>query len=52
MMKKLSYKDYSKRIATRDSGSVQSHDKEESKSNITMSANSTIIIIIIFFFHH
>ena len=31
MMKKLSYKYYSKRITTRDNGNVQSHDKEESK---------------------
>ena len=28
MMKKLSYKDYNKRITTGDSGNVQSHDKE------------------------
>ena len=40
MMKKLSYKDYNKRITTRDNGNVQSHDKEESKSNSTISANS------------
>ena len=40
MMKKLSYKDYSKWITTLDNGNVQSHDKEESKSNSTISANS------------
>ena len=28
MMKKLGYKDYNKRITIRDSGNVQSHDKE------------------------
>ena len=40
MMKKLSYNDYNKRITTRDNDSVQSHDKEEIKSNSTISANS------------
>ena len=40
MIKKLSYKDYNKRITTRDNGNVQSHDQEESKSNSTISANS------------
>ena len=40
MMKKLSYKDYSKWITTLDNGNVQSHDKEESKLNSTTSANS------------
>ena len=39
MMKKLSYK-YNKRITTRDNGNVQSHDKEESKLNSTINANS------------
>ena len=39
MMKKLSYK-YNKRITTRDNGNVQSHDKEESKLNSTITANS------------
>ena len=39
-MKKLSYKDYNKRITTRGNGNVQSHDKEESKSNSTISVNS------------
>ena len=33
MMKKLSYKDYNKRITNRDSGNVQSHDQEENKLN-------------------
>ena len=28
MMKKLGYKDYNKQITIRDSGNVQSHDKE------------------------
>ena len=40
MMKKLSYKYYNKRITTRDNGNVQSHDKEESKLNSTITANS------------
>ena len=40
MMKKLSYNDYNKRITTRDNDNVQSHDKEEIKSNSTISANS------------
>ena len=40
MMKKLSYKYHSKRIATRDDGNVQSHDQEESKLNSTINANS------------
>ena len=40
MMKKLSYKYYNKRITTRDNGNVQSHDKEESKLNSTINANS------------
>ena len=38
--KKLSYKYYSKRITTRDNRNVQSHDKEESKFNSTITANS------------
>ena len=37
---KLSYKYYNKRITTRDNGNVQSHDKEESKLNSTVTANS------------
>ena len=37
---KLSYKYYNKRIATRDNGNVQSHDKEESKLSSTITANS------------
>ena len=40
MMKKLSYKDYNKRITTCDDGNVQSHDKEESKLNSTISTSS------------
>ena len=39
-MKKLSQKNYNKRITTRVNGNVQSRDKEESKSNSTISANS------------
>ena len=38
--KKLSYKYYNKRIKTRGNGNVQSHDKEESKLNSTITANS------------
>ena len=37
---KLSYKYYNKRITTRDNGKVQSHDKEESKLNSTITMNS------------
>ena len=40
-MKKLSYKDYNKQITTCDNGNAQSHDKEESKSNSIISANSS-----------
>ena len=40
MMKKLSYKDYNKRITTRDNSNVQSHDQEESNLNSTINANS------------
>ena len=40
MIKKLSYKDYNNQITIRDNGNVQSHDKEESKSNSTISMNS------------
>ena len=40
-MMKLSYKDYNKRITTRNNGNVQSHDQEESKLNNTINANST-----------
>ena len=36
---KLSYKYYNKRITTRDNIKVQSHDKEESKLNSTITAN-------------
>ena len=38
--KKLGYKYYNKRITTRDNDNVQSHDKEESKLNSTITANS------------
>ena len=41
MVQKLSYKDYNKGITTRDNGNVQSHDKEESKSNSTINANNS-----------
>ena len=37
---KLSYKYYNKRIITRDNGKVQSHDKEESELNSTITENS------------
>ena len=37
---KLSCKCYNKRITTHDNGKVQSHDKEESKLNSTITANS------------
>ena len=40
LKKKLSYKYYNKRITTRDNGKVQSHDKEESKLNSTITVNS------------
>ena len=40
MMKKLSYKYYNKRITTRDNGNAQSNDKEESKLNSNITANS------------
>ena len=40
MMKKLSYKYCNKRITIRDNSNVQSHDKEESKLNSTITANS------------
>ena len=40
MMKKLSYKNYNKRITTRDYGNVQSHDQQESKLNTAINANS------------
>ena len=38
MMNKLSYKDYSERIKTRDNGNDQSHDQEENKLNSTINA--------------
>ena len=40
MMKKLSYKYYSKPITTCDNGNVPSHDQKESKLNSTINANS------------
>ena len=40
MMKELSYKYYNKRITTHNNGNVQSHDKDESKLNSTIIANS------------
>ena len=40
MLKILRCKYYNKRIATRDSGNAQSHNKEESKLNSTINANS------------
>ena len=40
MIKTLSYEYYNKRIPTRDNGNVQSHDKEKSKLNSTITANS------------
>ena len=45
MMKILIYKDYNERITTRDNGNVQSHDKEESKSNSTINGNSSAHIL-------
>ena len=36
MMKKLSFKDYNKRITNRDNGTVQSHNQKESKLNSTI----------------
>ena len=39
-MKKLSYKYYNKQITTSDNGNLESHDKEESKLNSTITANS------------
>ena len=40
MMKKLRCKYYNERITTRDNGNVQYHDREESKLNSTIIANS------------
>ena len=40
MMKKLSYKYCNKQVTTCDNGNVQSHNKEESKLNSTIPANS------------
>ena len=37
---KIKLQVYNKRIATRDNDNVQSHDKEESKLNSTITANS------------
>ena len=43
MMKKLRYKDYNKRITTRDNGNVQSHDQEEIKLNSTITWKAVLI---------
>ena len=40
LIKKLSYKDYNKRNTNHDNGNVQSHDKEKSKLNSTITTNS------------
>ena len=37
---KIKLQVFNKRITTRDNGNVQSHDKEESKLNSTITANS------------
>ena len=42
MMKKLRFKYYNKRIATRENGNVQSHEPEESILNRTINANSGV----------
>ena len=42
MMKKSSCKDYNEQITIRDDGNVQSYDKEESKQNSNISANSGV----------
>ena len=39
-VEKSNYKNYHKQITTRDSGNVQSHYKEESKLNSTITENS------------
>ena len=39
-MKKLSCKDYNKRITTRGNGNVQSHNQEQSKLGSTINASS------------
>ena len=39
--KKLRYKYYNKRIATRDNGNVQFHDQDEIKLNSTTNANNS-----------
>ena len=36
MMKKQSYKDYTKGITTRDNGGIKSHDQDEIKMNSTI----------------
>ena len=43
MTKELRYKSYNKWITTRDNGSVQSHDQEESKLNTTLSRAVVLI---------
>ena len=40
MVKKSSYKYYSKGIRTRDNGNVQSHDQEENKLNSKINGDS------------
>ena len=42
MIKKLSYKDYNKRITTCDNGNVQSDDQEKNKLSSTINANSGV----------
>ena len=42
MMKKLRYKYYNKRITTRDSGTVQSHDQKESKLHSAINGDHTL----------
>ena len=44
MMKKLRSKYYNKRITTRDNVDVRSHDKEKSKLNSTIDANSGVLV--------
>ena len=47
MMKKVSYKHYNKWIITRGNGSVQSHDQEQSKLNITIVTSCDSLIVIL-----
>ena len=50
---KIIFKYYNKRITTRDNGNVQSHGKEESKLNstITINSNSTITTVVLIHLH-